>query len=210
MTDHALLSVDEMYQADRGAVTAGVDSLTLMENAARAVVSAIRARWSPRPVAVLCGPGNNGGDGFAIARLLQANGWPVRLALLGDPGRLSGDAATNQARWTGPTAALNTDILDGAGLVIDALFGAGLSRPVEGVAADVLRGVAVPCIAVDIPSGIDGNTGAVKGTSTRAALTVTFCRAKPGHWLMPGAELRGDLIVADIGVPDDVIIEISP
>lgn len=160
MTDHALLSVDEMYRADRGAVTAGVDSLTLMENAGRAVVSAIRARWSPRPVAVLCGPGNNGGDGFVIARLLRASGWPVRLALLGDPGRLSGDAAANQAQWTGPTAALHTDILAGAGLVIDALFGAGLSRPVEGVAADVLQAIAVPAL----PS------------TSRAALTETPAR----------------------------------
>ncbi|MEK9726464.1 MAG: NAD(P)H-hydrate epimerase, partial [Rhodospirillaceae bacterium] len=210
MTENALLSVDEMYRADAGAVTAGVPSLMLMEYAGEAVATAIRARWRRRRVSVLCGPGNNGGDGFVVARLLAADGWPVRLALLGEVAALTGDAKANAERWKGDIEPLSPDLLADADLVVDALFGAGLSRPLEGPAAATIDAIDVPCIAVDVPSGVHGDTGQILGTAPTAVLTVTFCRAKPGHWLFPGRARVGELVVADIGIPDTVLAEIAP
>jgi len=200
----ALLSVADMYAADAAAARAGTPGLTLMENAGRAVAQAIVRRWAPRPVAVLCGPGNNGGDGFVVARLLAEAGWPVRLGLLGARERLRGDAAAMAARWEHPVEPLDLALLDGEPLVVDALFGAGLTRPLEGPAlalaeASVAR--ELPCVAVDIPSGIHGDTGAVLGGSFAAAVTVTFGRPKYGHLLLPGREHAGELVVADIGIP---------
>ena len=133
-----LLRVDQMYRADALAVAAGVPGVVLMEHAGRAVTEAVRRRWTPRPALVLCGPGNNGGDGFVIARLLAEAGWPVRVALLGSSERLTGDAAENAARWSGAMLPLAPEVVEGAELVVDAIFGAGLARPVEGVAAATL------------------------------------------------------------------------
>ena len=200
----ALLSVAEMYAADAAAAQAGTPGLTLMENAGRAVAHAAMRRWARRPVAVLCGPGNNGGDGFVAARLLAEAGWPVRLGLFGARARLRGDAAAMAARWAGPVEPLDPALLDGAPLVVDALFGAGLARPLEGVAAALARASGergLPCVAVDIPSGIHGDTGAVLGSAFRAALTVTFGRRKTGHLLLPGRAHAGEVAVADIGIP---------
>jgi len=210
MVEHALLSVDEMYRADALAVAVGVASLTLMENAGQAIVRAVEDRWAPRPVAILCGPGNNGGDGFVAARLLATKGWTVRLALLGEAANLKGDAKANAGRWTGRTETLSPDILAGAELVIDALFGAGLTRPLEGAAAAVIKAIDVPVVGVDVPSGVHGDSGQILGTAPQAALTVTFCRAKPGHWLLPGRERCGELVVADIGIPDAAIDDMAP
>ena len=200
----ALLSVADMYAADAAAARAGTPGLTLMENAGRAVARAIVRRWAPRPVAVLCGPGNNGGDGFVVARLLAEAGWPVRLGLLGARERLRGDAAAMAARWEHPVEPLDLALLDGEPLVVDALFGAGLTRPLGGAAlalAEASIARALPCVAVDIPSGIHGDTGAVLGGSFTAAVTVTFGRPKYGHLLLPGREHAGELVVADIGIP---------
>src|SRR3954470_17760878 len=129
---HALLPPGEMAEADRLTIAGGVPGSTLMDNAGRAVADAVSRRWPRRPVAVLCGPGNNGGDGFVAARLLAERGWPVRVALLGDRQALRGDAAIAAGGWDGPLAPLGVAALNGAGLVIDAIFGAGLARPVEG------------------------------------------------------------------------------
>ncbi|MFN4088498.1 MAG: NAD(P)H-hydrate dehydratase [Alphaproteobacteria bacterium] len=200
----AVLRVEQMYRADAYAIAAGTPGAVLMENAGRAVAEAIRRRWPPRSVVVLCGPGNNGGDGFVVARLLAAAGWPVRLALLGSRGALKGDAATAAARWDGPVSVLESGVVDGAELVVDALFGAGLTRPVEGPAAATLaaaRDRSLPVAAVDVPSGLDGDTGTVRGTAIAAELTVTFFRTKPAHLLYPGRALCGELVVADIGIP---------
>ena len=120
----ALLTVEQMYRADQAAMAGGVAGEALMEAAGGAIAQEIRNRWSRRPVAVLCGPGNNGGDGFVVARLLAADGWPVELALLGERKALKGDAALNAGRWEGKVAALEAGVTDGAGLVVDALFGA--------------------------------------------------------------------------------------
>ena len=204
----ALLTVEQMSAADQAAVEAGVGGETLMENAGAAIASAIVERWSARPVAVLCGPGNNGGDGFVIARHLVSGGWPVKLASLGGVERLKGDAATMAGRWEGAVATLDEAALDGAALVVDALFGAGLARPLDGAARAVVEAVAarrLACIAVDVPSGVHGDTGAVLGAAAPAALTVTFCRRKPGHLLLPGRTLCGEVVVADIGIPESAL-----
>ena len=200
----ALISVGEMYAADAAAARAGTPGLTLMENAGRAVAQAIVRRWAPRPVALLCGPGNNGGDGFVAARLLAEAGWPVRLGLLGARERLTGDAAAMAARWEGPVEPLAPALLDGGPLVVDALFGAGLTRPLAGAAlalAEESAARGLPCAAVDIPSGIHGDSGAILGGAFRAALTVTFGRRKTGHLLLPGRLCAGEVVCADIGIP---------
>ncbi len=208
----ALLSVQEMAEADRQAIAGGVPGLALMEAAGAAVAAAVR-RLVARPgtVAVLCGPGNNGGDGFVAARLLKDAGWDVRLALLGAADALPPDARANAERWSGTVAPLAPEILDGADIVVDALFGAGLTRPLEGTARTAVEAIgARPCVAVDVPSGVDGNTGAVMGMAPQAAVTVTFFRKKPGHLLMPGRALCGETVVADIGIPASVLGPIAP
>jgi NAD(P)H-hydrate epimerase len=183
-----------------------------MERAGAAVAEEIRQRFAPCPTAVLCGPGNNGGDGFVVARYLAAEGWPVRLGLLGPRDRLKGDAAEAAAQWHGPVEALTPALLDGTALVVDALFGAGLARPIEGAARNMLDAAAVaqlPVVAIDTPSGVHGDTGADLG-AIPAALTVTFERKKPGHLLLPGRSLCGEIVVRDIGLDPAVLDRIAP
>ena len=203
-----LLTVAEMYAADAGAIAAGVSGLQLMEAAGTAVAEEIRLRWSARPTVILCGPGNNGGDGFVAARKLKAAGWPVTVALLGSPEDLKGDAAAMAARWDGPSVALSPVALTGASLIVDALFGAGLARDLSGMARATLEAadaLDLPLVAIDLPSGVSGDTGQVLGYAPRAALSVTFVLKKPGHLLMPGRRLCGDTVVARIGTPPTVL-----
>lgn len=211
---HEILTVAEMYRADALAIAAGVSGPELMENAGAGIAAAIAQRWTPRPLLVLCGPGNNGGDGFVAARRLAAAGWPVRLALAGARARLQGDAAGAAARWTGAIGSLDDPaLLEGEPLVVDALFGAGLSRPLEGLCAAVMTAVVarrLPVVAVDVPSGVQGDSGAVLGVAPQADLTVTFFRCKPGHWLYPGRALCGTVQVVDIGIPGQVLDTIQP
>lgn len=209
----ALLTTAQSYAADQAAVAAGVESLTLMENACAAIARTVRKRWTPRPTLVLAGPGNNGGDGFGTALLLAGAGWPVTVALLGDIAALRGDAAAMAARWTGPVQPLEPSVLAGHALVIDAVFGAGLGRALDGETRATIEQLAasgVDICAVDVPSGIDGNTGAVLGAAAPARTTVTFHRPKPGHFLLPGRTLTGDLVVADIGIPNSALAAIQP
>jgi NAD(P)H-hydrate epimerase len=213
MNDSVVLTIDEMYKADAAAMSGGVPGIDLMEAAGAAVAREIRHRWKPRPLAVLCGPGNNGGDGFVVARLLDALGWPVRLALLGSPEKLKGDAATNAQRWKGPVLSLDDSfMLADNPLVVDALFGAGLQRPIEGIPAQIIEVIntrGMDCVAVDVPSGVHGDTGKVMGMAPLCVSTVTFFRPKPGHCLLPGRELCGKLVVADIGIPETVLANIA-
>jgi NAD(P)H-hydrate epimerase len=216
--DLAVLSVAEMYAADNAAASAGIPSLTLMENAGTALYQAVAARWPRGHAVILCGPGNNGGDGYVVARLLRDAGWSVRVACSGPA--TQADAKANESRWRatgGETVALNPAALEGAGVVVDALFGAGLSRAlppdIRAVIARINRD-RIPCLAVDVPSGVMGDTGEVLGGgedgAPQCAATVTFFRPKPAHLLFPGRALCGDLTVADIGIPAAVLETIRP
>lgn len=211
---HALLTPAEMAQADQAAIARGVPGATLMAAAGEAVAAAINARWSKRGVLVVCGPGNNGGDGFVVARCLRDQGWPVRLAMVGRLETLQGDAAWHAAQWTGTVEhELGADLLRDVGLVVDAVFGAGLSRAFDGPAAELLSAAhaqGVPICAVDMPSGVDGATGEVCGAAVAAELTVTFFRKKPGHLLLPGRALCGEMVLADIGISAEVLPDIAP
>jgi NAD(P)H-hydrate epimerase len=208
----ALLDAHDMGEADRLTVSAGTSVSKLMENAGRGVAQAVVQRWSSRRVTVLCGPGNNGGDGFVAARYLADAGWNVRVALLGSLVDLKDAARYHAERWREPIAPLNPDAIDSAELVIDAIFGAGLSRPLQGAAKETLAAAnaqRIPIVAVDIPSGVQGDTGENLG-AVDAVLTVTCFRKKPGHLLLPGRELCGELIVTDIGTPVAVLEQIAP
>jgi hydroxyethylthiazole kinase-like uncharacterized protein yjeF len=201
--DTLLLTPRAMAAVDAATIAGGVPGPRLMENAGRAVVRAITGHFAPCPTLVLCGPGNNGGDGWVVARRLRAAGWPVRLASLAERDQLQGDAATMAARWSGPVEEVAPEGLRGAALVVDALFGAGLARDLEGGTLAVVEALAdgpVPVVAVDVPSGVDGATGAIRGGAPLAALTVTFGCRKPGHVLLPGALRCGATRVVDIGL----------
>ncbi|MEM7774548.1 MAG: NAD(P)H-hydrate dehydratase [Pseudomonadota bacterium] len=246
--DFELLTTEEMAKADRLAVAAGVPSLTLMENAGRAIADEAMRMVSPgrrvpgRRIQVLCGPGNNGGDGFVAARLLKARGFDVAVSLYGHRDRLRGDAAAMAARWDGPIRPLiqqaprpshSGSIPAGSvdvptvgpndGLVIDALFGAGLrGDDPDGELRRLFLALSaipdeIPVLAVDVPSGIDGSTGRSLATGTGspgeclwANRTVTFFRRKPGHLLFPGADACGDVLCVDVGIPPGVLQDIDP
>ena len=208
----ALLDVRQMGEADRLTVASGKTVIELMENAGSAVAHEIEKRWSARSVIVLCGPGNNGGDGFVAARHLSEAGWSVRIALLGSRDHLT-DAALHHAElWRGGVQQLVPDALDGAELVVDALFGAGLSRALDKPVAEILSAAAcrrLPIVAIDVPSGLMGDTGESLG-AVASILTVTFFRKKPGHLLLPGRRLCGEVVVADIDIPCSVLAQICP
>lgn len=208
----ALLDVRQMQEAELLTIAAGTPAIALMENAGRAVAQAIQKRWPARAVTVLCGPGNNGGDGFVTARHLSEAGWPVRVALLGAREHLRGAAGHHAQLWRGAVEPLTPAALEGAELVVDALFGAGLNRPLEGFALEVLTGAAqrkLPVVAIDVPSGLMGDTGLALGAVT-SVLTITFFRKKPGHLLLPGRQFCGEVMVADIGISTSQLEQIVP
>ncbi|MEG9861053.1 MAG: NAD(P)H-hydrate dehydratase [Parvularculales bacterium] len=221
----AVLTCEQMSKADRLAVEQGVSGLTLMENAGQAVAQSLMETFDKSvPVKVLCGPGNNGGDGFVAARHLREGGWMVDVYLSGSPENLAGDAAEMARRWMNEGGGDETSSIkslrdltgEGAGpdnVIVDALFGAGLVRDITGEAADainIVRECGAPVIAVDMPSGIDGDGGFVRGYALRAVRTVTFFRPKPAHFLMPGRHYCGQITVADIGIPPSVLESINP
>ena len=202
-----LLSVAQMNEADRLTAAAGTPGSVLMQNAGDAVAREITRRFSPRAVTVLCGPGNNGGDGFVVAAALAKSGWPVRVALLGDRRALRGDAQHHARRWTGALEPLSPHAIEGAELIVDALFGSGLSRLLGPEVQEILALATqrkVPLVAVDVPSGVMGDSGESQGAAA-SICTVTFARRKPGHLLLPGRQLCGDVVVADIGTPSRVL-----
>jgi ADP-dependent NAD(P)H-hydrate dehydratase / NAD(P)H-hydrate epimerase len=213
-----LLTNSEMAEADRLTIAGGTPGSALMDQAGAAVArEAARLLPSHGYVAVCCGPGNNGGDGFVAARVLAAQEFTVELGLLGALDQLRGDAAFAAKSWTGKIRAVEELDLDSADLVVDALFGAGLARDLDGPAkALVLRlnewtkRTKKPIVSVDIPSGIDGSSGQVRGAAINAARTVTFFRRKTGHLLLPGRIRCGVTTVADIGIPGSVLETISP
>jgi ADP-dependent NAD(P)H-hydrate dehydratase / NAD(P)H-hydrate epimerase len=210
---HEILTPEQMYAADKLAIARGISGLKLMEAAGRAVAAEVAKRFTKRVVAVLCGPGNNGGDGYVISRMLKAKGWTVRVFATDGAPKPNTDAAKMAAKWKGAVGTFedferNIGGKSGPRLIIDAIFGAGLNRDMPGRYADGMHGAGVPIVAVDMPSGIDGLTGEVRGAAPRADLTVTFFRKKPGHLLLPGRGYCGELVAADIGIADDVADEL--
>ncbi len=207
-----LFSNEEAGLADRMAAAHGTPTLRLMENAGRAVAEAAQGLLPPGgSVLIACGPGNNGGDGYVAARVLAGRGYDVTVAALGLP-REGSDAAVMAPLWDRPVLGLLDCEPADFDLVIDALFGAGLGRDIEGDTEMFIarvRAAEVPVLAVDVPSGVDGDTGQVRGNAAQADLTVTFHAPKPGHYLEPGASLAGELIVAPIGIPAEAAAEIG-
>jgi ADP-dependent NAD(P)H-hydrate dehydratase / NAD(P)H-hydrate epimerase len=209
-----LLTTKEMTDADRLTIAAGTPGIELMDRAGSAVADAVVAAHSAASkVVVLAGPGNNGGDGFVAARVLHDRGYLVRILLVGDLAKLKGDAALAAKRWDGEIDAASPEGLASADVVIDALFGAGLDRPVEGLALRMIEAAnesGIPAIAVDLPSGVNGTSGAIMGAAVRATKTVTFFRRKPGHLLLPGRRYCGLVTVADIGIQPTTLASIQP
>jgi hydroxyethylthiazole kinase-like uncharacterized protein yjeF len=199
MAAKPILTVAEMNAADRAAIRAGAPGVELMERAGNAVTQAIIKRFPKQPTRVLCGPGNNGGDGYVVARLLKGRGWPVEVRAFSEP--TSADCRAAASLWEGVTQPLSGEAEPG--LIVDALFGAGLSRPLSGAAAAAavaLAGESERVVAIDMPSGLPGDTGQPLGPAIGARLTVTFHARKPGHVLEPGHSLCGEVVVADIGL----------
>ncbi len=208
----ALLDVRQMGEADRLSVATGKTVRDLMETAGTAVCVEIERRWTPRHVTVLCGTGNNGGDGFVVAQRLFNAGWPVRVATVGLREKMTGAARYHADLFQGAVEPMSPNVLVGAELVVDAIFGAGLSRPLDGPAKETLAAAAerkLPIVAIDVPSGLMGDTGEAFG-AVASNLTVTFFRKKPAHLLLPGRQLCGETIVADIGISASVLEEIAP
>ncbi|HWK94750.1 MAG TPA: NAD(P)H-hydrate dehydratase [Pseudolabrys sp.] len=208
-----LLTPDEMAEADRLTIAGGTPGLTLMESAGAAVADATSALVPQGRVTVVAGPGNNGGDGSVAARLLAERGVSVKVVLVGEAERLKGDARAAFERWRGPVEAAAPAALDDCDVIVDALFGAGLDREVEGLPRTMIEAMnlrGVPVLAVDLPSGISGATGAVMGVAVKATQTVTFFRKKPGHLLLPGRVHCGPVVVVDIGIPASVLETIQP
>jgi len=211
---HEVLQVREIAQADGLAIAEGTAGIELMERAGAAVATLV-SKMAPagRNILVACGPGNNGGDGFVAARLLREAGWQVTTCLLGEADRLAGDAALAFQRWAGKLTPRDRIDPSRFGVVVDALFGAGLARDIDGPAADFIAATnraGRPVVAVDLPSGIDGDTGQVRGAAVEALATVTFFRKKPGHLLSPGRRHCGPVTVADIGIGAGVLARIGP
>lgn len=210
----ALLTTAEMATADRLTIEAGTPGIELMDRAGLAVADAVASRHPlGRRVLVVAGPGNNGGDGFIAAQILRERGYPVRLMLLGDRDRLTGDAAEAARRFRGIVEPADPAAVSDCQVVVDALFGAGLGRPLEGRAADLvaaINGCGATVVAVDLPSGVPGDSGRPTGPAVRADETVTFFLRKPAHLLEPGRTLCGRVRVVDIGIAPAVLDEIAP
>ncbi len=211
-----VITTAEMAEADRLAGVAGTPGTVLMDRAGRAVADSaerLLTRRRGRRVLVLCGPGNNGGDGFVAATALVGRGLSVDVAALVPVENLRGDAASAAAAWHGPVLTVAEAQPERYDLVVDALFGAGLARPLDQAASDLVArvdGSGRPVLAVDLPSGLSGDTGRVMGAAVHATETVTFLRLKPGHLLMPGREFCGEITLVDIGIGAEVLDQIGP
>lgn len=209
-----LLTSEQMSEADRLTIEAGILGFELMERAGRIVAEHAVRMFEPKaPLLVLCGPGNNGGDGFVAARLLQEQGFDIHLVLLGDREYLKGDAALAADSWNGPVSSFSDTQLEGISGIIDALFGAGLTRDLTGAGAEIVDAVnksGLPVLCVDLPSGIDGLTGQIRGIAVKATRTISFFRRKPGHVLFPGREFCGPVEIGDIGISAAVLDIIKP
>lgn len=208
-----VLTTSEMERADRLTIAAGTPGFALMLSAGQAVAEAAMALAEEGPILVVCGPGNNGGDGFVAAAELAAQGREVSVILMCERDALQDDAASAAKGWKYPVLPFTPQAIGRPALIIDALFGAGLSRAVTGEPHDMIAAInanGAPVLAVDLPSGINGTSAAVMGIAVRATETVTFFRKKPAHLLLPGRIHCGRVRVADIGIAAQVLDEIKP
>lgn len=209
-----LLSPTEMAEADRLTIAAGpLDGFGLMRRAGEAVAAVVLARYPQASrVHVLCGPGNNGGDGYVVAGILRDSAVDVLLWASGPP-RAGSDAALAASQCPVKPRPLAGFVAETGSIVVDALYGAGLSKPLAGDAASAVDRVTelnLPVVAVDLPSGVSGASGEVLGRAFHAEVTVTFARKKPGHLLLPGREMCGEIVLADIGIGDETIARLEP
>ncbi len=209
-----VLTTTEMERADRLTIAAGTPGFALMMSAGQAVAEAAMDLVEEGSIVVVAGRGNNGGDGFVAAAELAARGREVSVILLCERDSLQGDAALAARGWKYPVLPFNPQAIGKPALIIDALFGAGLNRPVKGDPLEMIEAInanGAPVLAVDLPSGVNGTSGAVMGAAINAAETVTFFRRKPAHLLMPGRKHCGRRVrVADIGIDRSVLDEIRP
>jgi hydroxyethylthiazole kinase-like uncharacterized protein yjeF len=208
-----VLTTAEMERADRLTVAAGTPGFALMLSAGQAVAEAARDLVEEGPILVVCGPGNNGGDGFVAAAELAAQGRDVSVILMCEREALRGDAASAARGWKYPVLPFTPQAIGRPALIIDALFGAGLSRNLAGEAHDMIAAInasGAPVLAVDLPSGVNGTSGAIMGIAVKATETVTFFRKKPAHLLLPGRIQCGRIRLADIGIDEKVLDEIRP
>ena len=202
---------------DREAIeTGGVAGIDLMERAGAESFRVLRERWpAARRVSVVAGPGNNGGDGFVVARLAAGEGLSVSVGLIGDAARVSGDARTAYRRMLDvvPDLAPRHGISEEAEVIVDALFGTGLVRDISGAAAGAVRAMndsRAPVLALDVPSGIHSDTGRMLGAAVRAAVTVSFIGLKQGLFTHEGRECGGEIVYRDLGVPEHVRARVKP
>jgi NAD(P)H-hydrate epimerase len=204
-----ILTADEMTQADRAAIEGGLTGIQLMDAAGRAVAAAVVKKYDPCPVLVLCGPGNNGGDGFVVAAVLKKKGWPVRVACTVKKNALKGDAATAAKKWDGDTESLNSNLsVHKTELVIDAIYGAGFRGGLEPEMVtlfDKIRTRNIPVVAVDVPTGVDATATTIADGALQATMTITFCRRKIAHVLLPARAFCGAIQVASIGIDDKTV-----
>ena len=208
-----VLTTTEMERADRLTIAAGTPGFALMMSAGQAVAEAAMDLVGEGSIVVVAGRGNNGGDGFVAAAELAARGREVSVILLCERDSLQGDAALAAKGWKFPVLPFNPQAIGKPALIIDALFGAGLNRPVKGEPHEMIEAInanGAPVLAVDLPSGINGTSGAVMGVAIDAVETVTFFRRKPAHLLLPGRMHCGRVRVADIGIDAQVLGEIRP
>src|SRR5438876_1455863 len=208
-----VLTAAEMDRADQLTIAAGTPGFALMLSAGQAVAEAAMDLAEQGSILVVAGRGNNGGDGFVAAAELAARGREVSVILLCERDSLQGDAASAARGWKYPVLPFNPQAIGRPALIIDALFGAGLNRPVKGEPHDMIEAInanGAPVLSVDLPSGINGDTGGVMGVAVRATETVTFFRRKPGHLLVPGRIYCGRVRLADIGIDPHVLEEIRP
>jgi hydroxyethylthiazole kinase-like uncharacterized protein yjeF len=211
---HAVLSTAQMYEADHLTIKSGLSGIELMENAGTAVTAHITAHWDACKTLVLCGPGNNGGDGYVVARQLSEAGWDVDVAQYGAVEKLSADAKHMRGQLgsvssVGDMASVPVSDFD---LIVDAIFGAGFRGTLPPEISTVFECAAeadVPIVAIDVPSGVDGDTGKISSGTPMASMTVSFFKAKLGHLLYPGRENCGRLEIADIGIPEHVLDELA-
>jgi NAD(P)H-hydrate epimerase len=205
-----ILTVSQHAEVDRLSVLSGVSIQTLMENAGRQVANEIAKRWSRRKATVLCGPGNNGGDGYVAARHLEARGWSVDIVTIGNQAAASPEARAAAAAWKGPTHKFNPNEPIHGDLVVDAIFGAGLTRGLSPELSQLFEDIDmadIPVVAVDVPSGIHGDQARFLDDTQpwNATLCVTFFRKKPAHVLYPARQHCGEIVCADIGIGEGMM-----